>query len=1157
MTAKVHHYSRTDMKKKLLMLCLLVACMGNAMAQIGAADFSKMTTVIPPSPDAWAMTKFGGLPANRAAGTVSYNVPMVAISAGKIKSEVSVSYNSAGIKVDQIASHVGMSWSLQAGGVINRIINDDPDEGATRVSSPANLFTQNRSFLDFLTYGTLEGDGYDYQPDVFNFSFNGQSGKFVLDSAGNIKQIPKTNLRIEKNFSSSAWTFKITDQNGIQYYFGGDNATETTRTLTTMVDCSKHVDSPKPTAWYLIKMVSPNGPAARDSITFTYGSNEISYFSGASQTLTRTPYSTTQTGCSTENACGNIFTNQTCLTYLKTFGRYLTQITSSRGAKIVLSYDTGRTDVFGDVLLRKVELKTAANTLVKDFRLDYDEVHSSSTKISSVISSYVGSTVEYRNFLMAIKEYGSSGNELSRYTLRYYSPQLLPARLSFAQDHYGFYNGVNNTYLPAPSLDPNISSLFSGYTGNRESNPTLVHYGLLSSITYPTKGKDSLIYESNTYYTSKDSLPPLTSVPANIIGSGSRTAQTTFQTFTMTSAIDGSLSVSCALNPSSSFSYDPIHNFGKVTVTDLTTSTIIYDNNKVDIGENFSVTLTGTTSGHSYQLSITAIGEITEMSATVYFRSGAPVTVWYNKPAGGARIKKVLSYAADTAVALYKRYYYSSLAHPTQSSAVISAAPPLYYSSYITKMQCHSLDCDGPSCFYRVAHSNSQNSLYSIAGSHISYAAVTESIGGDAYEGGGDEYFYTTVQDVIASTFIGEDIPYAPMSDYSWRNALQTYHKQFKVISSTVVPVREEFNHYTEPIDSVEAPIKGYILKKNFSAFCVNEAPGEPFSGEFEPFDGAVYGFTSSWLYLDSVRTLQYDLDGHNPITTLKVNYYDNPSSKLLTRTQETKSNNDTWMKYYYAADYASISGLSGPQSTILAQLVTDGQIAAPAMVQEYVGPYNLIRELRIEYKTNATGNIVQSLVNVKDRSTSTYYKQTENVTYDDYDNLTSQQLLQLSPVSYLWGYNKEYPIAECKNAAANEFFFEGFEDGSGSDAAHTGSRYRTSSYTFTFTKPNARDYVYSYWLLQSGKWVYSGEMAYSGTPTISLGTATAIDDIRVYPADAELTTFTVSPQIGVTTVTDPKNDITYYEYDEFQRVMNIRDKDKNIVKSFDYHIKP
>jgi YD repeat-containing protein len=53
------------------------------------------------------------------------------------------------------------------------------------------------------------------------------------------------------------------------------------------------------------------------------------------------------------------------------------------------------------------------------------------------------------------------------------------------------------------------------------------------------------------------------------------------------------------------------------------------------------------------------------------------------------------------------------------------------------------------------------------------------------------------------------------------------------------------------------------------------------------------------------------------------------------------------------------------------------------------------------------------------------------------------------------------------------------------------------------------------------------------------------------------MTTYTYTPLVGATTVVDAKNTPIYYEYDNFQRLQNIKDKDGNIVKHIDYHYRP
>jgi YD repeat-containing protein len=83
--------------------------------------------------------------------------------------------------------------------------------------------------------------------------------------------------------------------------------------------------------------------------------------------------------------------------------------------------------------------------------------------------------------------------------------------------------------------------------------------------------------------------------------------------------------------------------------------------------------------------------------------------------------------------------------------------------------------------------------------------------------------------------------------------------------------------------------------------------------------------------------------------------------------------------------------------------------------------------------------------------------------------------------------------------------------------------------------------------------WTYYSHLV-SGQSTISVSGNGVLDELRLYPSNAQMTTYTYSPLTGMSSSTDAKGEITYYEYDNFQRLMNIKDKDGNIIKHIDYH---
>jgi hypothetical protein len=200
--------------------------------------------------------------------------------------------------------------------------------------------------------------------------------------------------------------------------------------------------------------------------------------------------------------------------------------------------------------------------------------------------------------------------------------------------------------------------------------------------------------------------------------------------------------------------------------------------------------------------------------------------------------------------------------------------------------------------------------------------------------------------------------------------------------------------------------------------------------------------------------------------------------------------------------------------------------------------------------------------------------------------------LPQPIPTAYIYGYNSSIIVAQVLNATQAQVAYTGFETninedkgnwiysgtpgGSKTDPGRTGIRYYSlTSGSLQRTGLPIGRYIVSYWatgavtvnggtpVKQSSRvamqgWTYSEKLiniTTAGT-TLTLSGTGRIDEVRLYPEDAQMISYTYDLLVGKTSETDATNLTVYYEYDEFNRMRYVKDQYGNIIKRYTYHYK-
>jgi YD repeat-containing protein len=1181
------HFSKTGIRQRsnaLVQYCICLALLFSVINSSAQTDPS-LPVVLPPTPEASSLVRESAFSAAKNSGAATAYIPFYKLDIKGFSLPIGLSYASSGVKIDAIPGRAGVDWSLDGIGVITRIVHGKPDDQSVRFSKPAMFgATPNEWLVRMFDRLTDRLDNLDAEPDEFQVAAPGLKAKFIIDSNGHVLQIPYSNLRIE--VQGGPWHggglfsgFRVTNADGVVYVFGNDDIERTISHNLGKLNGFAGIR----TGFYLQDIITPSG----ESLHFTYGNCLTHCYTGVNFFI-KVP--TMQNAGQTCQIPGSSFTGCEGMTGSFTTGdvseinymaKFLTGISSSRGTSVLFDYEE-RDDAGNDVRLKRVKISNG-NAVIKSFRCNYSQYEASTSAYSHESGNF-----NKRFFLAAVREYSAGNPDVAgnypkdslQYLLEYYQPQDLPVRLSYSQDHWGYYNGSNNVNL-LPKV-AGVSGLYS--PADRDPNAQTMHYGMLKKMVLPTGGYHEFIVEPNIVTVNE---PATADITVSVDGSGNETSS--YQVFQSSDTIrvhraqSAIFSLEAFQNPGCP-SCEPLPGnttpFVRISLREITSGDIVFLYNERSYQQ--TEWQTQIEPGKSYVLKLEVKGLAHAASFSAKYDTSATAYVLRNRLGGGSRVKQINSYVPETGQTNHQFYRYTTDLHSTTSSAVNT-----YDINYVSLFENVQPPCvcvtNGPfsckeipfRCSYSVVSSSSlsASSLMLSDSRYLGYTKVIES-NDENYANGATIHEYVAEPMVRSAQEYGNEMVNIPADT---RYGLDGYETATAYVDSTGKLVRNIQYSYGQHYE---------IYQRIYSAITVNKRYNYDVLGVTtysvlgDAFDAASYDYTTGWIRLDSVITTDYDAANNASVSSVFYQYGTIANVLPVSEITSDSKGNLISKQTIYPTELSA--------APVYGKMVRRNMLSVPVEIVQARNGVQL-GSVKNSY-TDVFGD--SSLF----KSASVKYQRMiseaneERLSFQVYDHVGN--ILDVAKdgserKSYLWDHASAYPVAEITQAAWQDVAYSSFEaDGKGnwvytnagqtpSYGAMTGRKsYSLSSGNITSGSLNLdQTYLLSYWkrtdlggvsvnvggtgtpMTERNGWTLMQHVITHAT-AVTLSGSGVIDELRLYPQKAQMKTTTYDPLIGMTSQCDVNNRIIYYEYDDFGRLQTIRDQDRNIVKTFQYHYK-
>lgn len=1138
------------MKKSTFLIFLLILLFTKSLnaqsAPVTNPENEYIPNSTPPSPEDFKFTKVGEIPVNESTGNATVNIPLYTFTAGKISVPISLFHSGGAVLVDEDNSWTGINWQLDAGGLITRTVNDRPDE---KMSPNQRLHPEGS--ISEQTFYSMAISSLDSEVDIFNYNFNGYSGSFYFDTsfvARHIKYDHELKIEMLPNTDNKS-TIIITDMEGTRYYFGGNDASESTKIRTGAVDMNEEYQ----TSFHLYKITNLSG----DIVEFKYDPDGFA----SMRKLAIQQELIQDISIDGQSECSPFVNNNSSLvtlpqTYIQSSGKMILKTISSNRSdfhRVELNSERNTSPSINRTFLKDIVVHNQKDQTLKRIDLDY------------IYPDNISGNEFKRFFLSTVTiSYGTASDEV--YLIDYNNVDQLPERFSFSQDYAGYFNGKPNTnYIPSI---PNMQNVFATpqlTLADRSVDFEKTCHGSLKRITYPTKGFTQFDYETepdgilgyvpgpsrflnvrynklepasfNQFISTTSFLPTLQGENGSNPPSGDDTGNST----TLHSPLNTSQPVKVTVTVNIT-GPNLQQNYIKLTLDDLdstndTVRTVILPSNSDSTTQSLTFNYTFTdlnilgnytfkleyycTTEGAYPTNLTA-------NAQISYSSHTPILGF--RP--GIRVKRVLDYPSESELPLVKRFYYNTAAKRNQSDSQISVRQPRFFGNETVTGCCiiesvaEYFPYGYPYTVYKTKlYSQTQNNIYISDYNRNLYQYVTVSYGGDNFENGGKQSKFFIQADLPMSpiTYNDNSVAESKSSNNSLKNGTLLNEIYFNADATFDIETDEiivgkvkEIIYDYESITEKSSSITNYFVRKLFEKpQCLglsNDYFSNYYIGHYKIF---------SWWYTLATKTTKDYVD-NGVIETIEKYSYENEVKLAGLPSKITYYTGDETIetKYYYPPDQEM------QNEPFRNQLVFGNMISNPLKTERFENGTKLSEQKIIYMQNYLTGgrllpHFIYAAKFPNNLPSTPHGNLEKKVTYryDNYGNIIQYQLEDGTPVALIWGFEKTKVVAKLENMYV--------------DLIPTTLLDNITTSTQTQNKNTS---------------------FYQNAINDALEALKESSDTNL--SNAMITTYKYNADMNIISVTDPKGQTIQYNYNTKKRLKNIRDDDNRLLSEFEYNFR-